>query len=272
MTNKLISLAFLLISYTVFSQDIKLTEQEMQIKLDSIKTEGNLLYELENASWHSTDLVKENRKMRDSTGIYLTYKSGETVKTVFLNKPANKVISEYTFVNNTKKPSKKAETERELSPLELELKTVREKVIYQLSDKKYEVGVPEGFSLNVIIIPFGEKYKTYLITGASEPGVIPFGNDYLFISDKAGNIEGYKKFHSRLIPTYVANASGDSITIVTHSHLKTTPYISATDICTFKLYAPFTKMERFSVYSPALQTYFEYNYKKNTLAKTKSPL
>src|SRR5690606_29256656 len=96
----------------------------------------------------------------------------------------------------------------------------REKLIPQLSNPKYEVGAPQGFSLNLIILPYGTKYKTYIITGATETGVIPFGNDYLFISDSDGTILENKKFHSRLIPTYTSSKEMGEITKTTHSHLK----------------------------------------------------
>ncbi|QOW08940.1 hypothetical protein Q73A0000_00545 [Kaistella flava (ex Peng et al. 2021)] len=158
-----------------------------------------------------------------------------------------------------------------MNVLENDLTNVREKLISQLSNPKYEIEVPQGFSLNLITIPFNKNFKTYLITGANESGVIPFGNDYLFITDKDGIILEEQKFHSRLIPQYTSSVNGE-MTMSTHSHLKTNPFISATDICTFKLYASFTKLEKFFVYSPALQTYFEYNIKKDTLKKIKSPL
>lgn len=253
-----------------FGQDVQYSDKEIQQKLDSIKAEGNLLFSLENASWNSSDLLQENKKLQSISGPYLTYKNNDTVKTVYLNKEQNLVIAEYSFINNSKKPIREDFLTRALLEHESDLKKVRDKIISQLSDPKYEVGVPEGFSLNIIIIPFNEKYKTYIIAGASEAGVIPFGNDYLFISDKDGNIIANKRFHSRLIPVFTSGENG-TLTMATHSHLRTTPFISATDICTFRLYAPFSKLEEFSVYSPALQTYMKYNYKKDTLEKTKKP-
>lgn len=270
--KNILAIVLLFATTIVFGQELNISDKEIQVKLDSIKAEGNLLYSLENASWNSTDIIRENNNLRDITGAYLTYKDKESTKTVFLNREGNKVLAEYTFNENSKKPSKKIETERDLLPQENQLKKVRENIISQLSDPKYEVGAPEGFSLNLVTIPFGEKFKTYIITGAQETGVIPFGNDYLFVSDKDGKIIEHKKFHSRLIPTYTSLTNSGEVTMSTHSHLRTNPFISATDICTFKLYAPFTKLEAFSVYSPALKTYFEYNYKKDTLKKVKSPL
>jgi len=269
--KQIISLFCIFASIIIFSQDIKYTDTEIQQKLDSIKTEGNLLFSLENSSWLSTDLAKENKKIGENSGGYLTYKNNDTIKTVILNRDQNLVIAEYSFKNNSKKPVKENIFQRNLNSFETTLKNIREKVIAQLSDPKYEVGVPQGFSLNLITIPYNENYKNYIIVGSSEANIIPFGNDFLFISDKDGNIISNKKFHSRLIPTMTSMQDGSTVTMSSHSHLKTNPFISATDICTFKLYAPFSKLDEFSVYSPSLGGYMIYNYKKDTIRKAKDP-
>lgn len=270
--KQLFTFCILFSSVFIFSQDYNWSEKEIKIKLDSIKKEGNLLYSLENSSWNSTDFMREEEKLKGNVGNYLTYKNSDTVKTVFLNKEDNQVVLEYGYLNDSRTPSKINSNIRNLNSTETDLLLIRKTVITQLSEPKYEVTVPEGYSLNLVTIPFGEKFKTYLLTGVSENDVIPFGNDYLFISDKFGKILEYKKFHSRLIPTFTKEQNGATVTMSTHSHLKTNPLISATDICTFKLYARFTQLEKFSVYSPALKTYFEYNMKTDVLQKVKSPL
>jgi len=259
------------LSLNIFGQDLEYSDQEIQIKLDSIKKEGNLLYSLENASWNSTDYARDNKKIKKDFGGYLTYQSNDSIKTVILNKTQNEVIAEYIYLNDNKKPIKEKIASRILNDSESKLLSVRQNLFSQLSDAKYEVGVPENFSLNLITIPFGNSFKNYLITGSHESGVIPFGNDFLFITDNEGKIIDWKKFHSRLIPQYTSDGNGNYMTMSTHSHLRTSSFISATDICTFKLYAPFTKLDKFSVYSPALKTYFTYDYKKNTLQKTDKP-
>jgi len=258
---------FLLISLGASSQEKKLSDSEIKIKLDSIKQEANLMFSLENASWNATDIVRKNNKISNKIGGYLTYKVDDIVKTVFFNATTDKVLIEYSFKNDWQFPTNTNETERDLLDIEKKLHNSKNNLISQLSDEKYEVFVPNGFNLNIVSFPFGEKIKHYIITGATETGVIPFGNDYLFITDEEGKILTHKKFHSRLIPAYTNEVDGNVITKISHSHLHTTPFISATDICTFKLYAPFSKLEKFSVYSPALDCYFEYDYTTDTLIK-----
>ncbi|REC49389.1 hypothetical protein [Chryseobacterium pennipullorum] len=264
------TLLLLFITMIISAQEIKYSDQELQQKLDSIKAEGNLLFSYENSSWISGDLIRKYKKIHEGVGSYLTYKTSDTVKTVFFNKNQNLVLAEYSFLGTQSKPVKKAFEQRLLTETENALKNLRTAIIQQLSDPKYEVSAPEGYSLNMAIIPFNENYKIYLIPGTSQSRVIPFGNDYLFISDKQGKITSSQRFHSRLIPAFDLGEQG-SITSSTHSHLKTSPFISATDICTFKLYAPMTKLEEFSIYSTALKTYMKYNYKKDSIAITKKP-
>lgn len=165
--KRIISLTFILVSSLFLAQNTKYTDAEIKKKLDSIKAEGNLLFSLENSSWQSTDLARENKKINENFGGYLTYKSNDTVKTVILHKDKNLVIAEYSFTNNSKKPVKENLSQRNLNSNENNLKNIRSKVISQLSDPKYEVGVPNGFNLNIITIPFEESYKNYVITGSS---------------------------------------------------------------------------------------------------------
>jgi len=50
-----------------------------------------------------------------------------------------------------------------------------------------------------------------------------------------------------------------------HSHLRTEPFISATDICTFMLYGKLCGQNSFGVYSPELGKYFRYRLDKNVI-------
>ncbi|WP_153394297.1 hypothetical protein [Chryseobacterium vaccae] len=269
--KQIAGILLIIMSVLISAQEKKYSDQELKQKLDSIKAEGNLLFSHENASWHSGDLISQNKSVAGSVGTYLTYKVHDTIKTVFLNREQSLVLAEYSFKNNGTKPVKENFRQRKLNNTESGINKVRNTIIPQLSDPKYEVGVPEGYNLNIIILPLNEKYKVYLIPGTSQNGIIPFGNDYLFITDGEGKILSNQRFHSRLIPAITQMENGTTSVKTTHSHLKTNPFISATDICTFKLYAPLTKMEEFSVYSPALGTYMTYNYKKDSLEKTKKP-
>jgi hypothetical protein len=180
---------------------------------------------------------------------------------IFTGKQSQNCIAAYSFQNEFDKPKSTVIETRELSAKEKGLLELRGKIFQNIGDPQYEVVVPEGYDLNFVLLPFGEKYKFYIMTGTSQNRIIPFGNDYLFITDKNGTIESRQKFHSRMI---AAEVTEDTEKLV-HSHLKTTPFITPTDICTFKLYAPFCYgIDEFSVYASG--KYMKYSRKSNTIS------
>jgi len=258
----------LLVIISLFSSIIlaqtEMSETELKTQLDSVLAEGNLLYKYEKAAWISTDLAMENKTVKKDYGGFFTYEESGEIRVIILGKKSQNCIAEYSFESDFSKPKTVKTESRELSNQEKTLLEVREKIVEKLSDKKYEVTIPDGYSPNLILLPFAEKYKLYIIMGTSQKDVIPFGNDYLFIANKNGKIESWQKFHSRIIPGQT-KFEGNKVVELTHSHLKTTPLITATDICTFMLYAPLCDIDTFSVYSPALGKYMTYSLKDNKI-------
>ena len=104
--------------------------------------------------------------------------------------------------------------------------------------------IPQGYGTNFVLLESLNEFKLYILMGTSESGVIPFGNDYLFRTNKKGNITEWKKLYSKMIS---AHAKGFESAVHFHLHLKTTPYITATDICTFRFYGELCGMEEFGV-------------------------
>lgn len=247
-----------------FSQD-----KNLQAKLDSIVKEADLLYSYEKSVWNASDLLMADAKLKNNYGGYVVSHSNDTILTTFIDKSQTQKIARYYFLNaNLNSPLK---SEIEVSPLtttEQELLEAKIKIINQLSDPKYEVGFPEDFNPNFVLLKVKEGYKLYILMGTSETGIIPFGNDYLFWADSEGNITNWKKFHSRMIPTQSKGPNGEKVISAIHSHLKTTPYITATDICTFRLYGELCDMEEFMVLCTATGKYYKYTIKTNKIEIT----
>lgn len=249
------------ISLNAFTQD-----ENLQFILDSIIVEADLMYRYEKSVWSSTDLLVTDKKLKKNYGGYLTSHSGDSVLVTYLDKNQKKSIARYTYVStNFNKPFLVSLESSPLTILEKELLDIRTKMIDQISDSKYNVTVPQAFSPNFVLIKDEETFRLYIIMGTNESGVIPFGNDYLFCSDSEGNITNWKKFHSRMIPTYSKGPNGEKAISSTHSHLKTTPYITATDICTFRLYGELCEMEEFMVLCTATGKYYKYNLNINKI-------
>ncbi len=241
-------------------------DDNLRFKLDSIVKEADVLYSYEKAAWVATDLFMANRKLKKDYGGYIVYHSNDTVFAVFLNKNQDGKKAKYYFTDLGQ--GNPFRTEIEDSPLtanEQELLVIKIKIIGQLSGSKYDVSIPPGFNPNFVLIRDNANYKLYILMGTSQSGIIPFGNDYLFRADPVGKITYWKKFHSRLIATPSKAPNGEKVISCMHSHLETTPYITATDICTFRLYSALAGMEYFSVLCTATDKTYEYSIKTNKI-------
>jgi len=254
-------LLFLLLPIIGYSQT-----ENRQVKLDSIIKEADLLYNYEKAAWVATDLLMPMEKLRNNYGGYIVYHSNDTIYATIMDQTQRKRLARFTFVtSNMDSPISSNFKISELTEKEMNLFATKSIVISQLSNPKYEIGIPEGYSPNLILFEEGEGYKLYIIMGTSESGIIPFGNDYLFHTDSTGDITSWQKFHSTLIPVQSTMSAGEVLKSAMHSHLKTTPYITATDICTFRLYAPYTELNEFKVLSTALNVYMKYDLETNSI-------
>jgi len=181
-----------LFSSIILAQQLKMSESELKEKLDSILIEGNLLYRYEKAAWISNELAFKNPTVKAEFHDYLTYEEQGEIRTIILEEKLQTCIAEYAFENNFDQPKSVKIGKRELSDKEKKLIAVREKILKKIYDKEYEVTVPiRGYNLNFILLPFVDKFKLYIITGTTEPNVVPFGNDYIFIANENGEIENW---------------------------------------------------------------------------------
>lgn len=261
---------FLFISLITLGCSFAQNENELlQSKLDSIIEEANILFNYEKVAWNATDLMMTNHSLRQKYGGYIIYHNKDTLFATFINKNLKDRIALYTFTtDDLDKPLNTDLQSIPLSTREKKLLDVKIRMLEQLSDKKYKVGFPEGYSPNLVLLEKNSGYKLYILMGTTQSDIIPFGNDFLFESDLEGNILSWRKFHSRVIPAQTEMPGKGRIVSAVHSHLKTTPYITATDICTFRLYGPLFEMKEFMVLSSALDKYFKYNLESNSIEVT----
>jgi len=270
MKKALLVVVLLLFSSMLFAQKIKLSESKLKNQLDTILKEGNLLYKYAKSTRIAIDSALANPTVQlNLFWTYFTYEEGGQVKTIITVKNDQICVAEYIFEDDFSKPKSVIIERRELTAKERYLIDLQVKIHEQIRNPKYEVTFSRGYGCTVdfILIPDANIYKLFIIRGASEEceeNIIPFGNDYLFIANKKGKIKSWQKFHSQFIPVYMTY-DGRKVAEMTHSHIRTTPLITATDICTFKLYAPLYDIDEFSVYSPALDLYMKYNWKENKI-------
>ena len=244
-------------------------ESDLNLKLDSIKQEADLLFRYEKAVWFSTDILMSDKKLKKNFGGYVVYHSKDTTIVSMFDKKQKVVIAKYQFIGSEfTNPFKTIEEASKASSIEQELLDIKTKIIEQLADSKYEVTIPQNYNPNLVLIKESLGYKLYILMGTNEKGIIPFGNDYLFKTNTTGDITEWQKFHSRMIPAQSEIPGVGKVTSSSHSHLRSTPYITATDICTFRLYAQYTELKEFSVYSPALGKSMKYSIEENKIEVT----
>jgi len=252
------------ISFNAFAQ-----ENDLEVKMGSIIQEANQLYSYEKAVWNSTDLLMKNKKLKSLYAGYVVHHSSDTINVSMLGVGHKEVIARYRFLqSNMSSPIESDLKSSAISKNEKELLDIKQKITEQLAEAKYEVMIPQDYNPNLVLMKGVEGYKLYILMGTNESGIIPFGNDYLFKADVKGSIIEWKKFHSSMIPVQSERQGFGEIASAIHSHLRTTPYITATDICTFRLYAQYIGINEFSVYSPALGKTMNYSLQENSITIT----
>ena|SRR5690349_11363531 len=209
-----------------------------------ILQEANKLYKSEMASWNGTDIFMEKfADRRERIGGYLSYVAGEKATCIFFSQGDNpQIIGSFTFDSTYNVNTALVDgQERQPTAPELDLITIRQKAfaLYQTDTlfKSYKDMNPNFIPLN------DEKGKrVYVLTGPQKEGIVVFGNDYLITFDKNNAIAGKRSLHKNIIPIEYGQKGGIKIVSSMHSHLpETGDLITATDICTLKLYGKYTK-------------------------------
>jgi hypothetical protein len=262
--KQLMCITISLLSVLGFSQS-----EAMGQKLDSIIQEAETIYRYDKVVWTSYDLMTSKEELYQQIGSYIVYNDGDLYHCVFVDQDLMKEIARFTYSSSDlKEPAEIDYSSRPTSKQVRKLALIKSSILQSLNSNidEYKLNIQEGFNPNLILIPEENNYKLYLIMGTQRDAVIPFGNDYLFRADESGKLTDWQKFHKTLIPTTTTSPGNNIIVSAMHSHLPMTPYISATDICTFRLYGhDLYGMNEFQVMSTALKKIFTYNAKKNTI-------
>jgi hypothetical protein len=241
--------------FLVLAHPVKAQLKDLNKIADSISNEAEILYKSEWASWHGSDIFTQQVKAKQplSAG-YISYDTGKGLNNVFFSKgPDPVVLATISFGYDFNSTNYKLDTiNRKLTPAENDLYTIRQAVIADIYKdtlyKRYN-----HTSLNPIPIINNKTKKVYVLTGPDISGVVVFGNDYLITFDKNNNMVSKRHLHKNIIPVQYQKPSADNTQIDIagmHIHLpETGDFITATDICTLKLYEKFTTWNQHMVMS-----------------------
>lgn len=228
---------FTLITLFILAQNATAQKNELRQIADSINAEGEMLYHSEWASGHSTQIFTssfEGRKLL--SGGYFSYETKKGMTTIFFSKNEDPVVLATVKFDHGLDSSKYSidTITRKFTENEKEFYTIRSKAAQAVSnDTLFKFYQHTSLSL-VPIIKNGTK-KVYVITAQTAPDEVLLGNDYLINFDKDNVIIKKTKLHNNLIP--LGTGGKDAIKASSHQHLgETSPFITATDICAFKLW------------------------------------
>ena len=232
---------------------------------DSILIDAYALYLHEKVAWVLEDVLTDSQPttINEIAGWFPVgdEEDEDVVKGVFFNEEKTKALFEASFNLKTGTASGKSVV-RDLSPEEIEMINVREKVLLavQTLDVEDLPSCPEGCTFNTEVIPIDEDlYRVYYMLGTTQHGVIPFGCDFSYDCDSEGNIKGFRRYHKTYIPTQLKMDDGSPVLSVVHSHLRTCPLIAPTDIALFLLYGYEAGLSGFKVLSTAYHCVFSFD-------------
>ncbi len=228
---------FTLITLFILAQNATAQKNVLTHLVDSINAEGEMLYRSEWASGHSTHIFASNfGEKKLLSGGYFSYETKQEITTIFFSKNEAPVVLATVRFEHGLDSSKYSidTTTRKFTQNEKEFYTIRSKAAQAvLNDTLFKFY--QHTSLNLVpIIKDGAK-RVYVITAQTAPDEVLLGNDYLVNFDKDNNIIKKAKLHNNLIP--LGTGGKEAIKASSHQHLgETSPYITATDICAFKLW------------------------------------
>ena len=205
--------------------------------------EGKTLYYSERASWVATDIFLASIADRAVLGGYLSYVTGDSVRTLFFTRAdspnaAPQVLGDFTFPQkDIRLETARRSYTRPPTPAEQRLFSLRQKVMAELRTGKVlgePYRVPAKCNLNMVVLA-DEQLRAYLIVGPKENQVVPIGGDYLLTFNKKDQLVEAQKLHNSYLPFQV-NPKQTNIAGGVHTHLPAHPYITPTDICSLLLY------------------------------------
>jgi hypothetical protein len=228
-------------------------------KFKEIVREANLLYQYEKVAWNSSDYFVNQKEMVSACGDFLVYHTDSLIHSVFIDKLKNNRIAKYTFkYNDLEQPIEETFDFTKLTDYEKDLFNKKQKILNQIAKNNYKIEVLEKFKPNIVLLKSSNTYKLYIIMGTSESGIIPFGNDYRFTADKNGSLIKMEKLHTQLHPIKIESRNNERVESKLHTHISPEPHITATDICTFRLYADLYGLNEFIV--PSIDNKKNYKY------------
>lgn len=233
--------------------------EEMNRVNDSITKEASLLYRYERAGWVSSDLFFEQCKEQQRASGSLSSHVGSVVKVIYFDAKSMEVLFDYrhdfTTGEKTIIDSVRAMNAEEVAQYERQVVLMGKVRTAGIEISPYP---KEVATYNFDVIRINDTItRVYFLMGALKPKVIPLGNDFSVDFDNNNEIVGKRNYHHTYCP--IEWDGDESPQSIWHSHTNDNPYITATDICTFRLYGPRNGVKTLWVLSTAFRCNYLYS-------------
>lgn len=222
---------------------------------DSISKEGERLYKSETASWYGTDIFLEKFKSEsDNIGGYFSYDDGGNYTCLFFSKGESPQVLGTISFGNSFDSIDVDDTKRSFTAMESGYYSIRKTALEELQKDTNFFQRYKNTSFNLIPLISATDKKVYILTGTSRSDIVIIGNDYLLDFDKENKIISKRKLHANMITLNTRleekTKNGSTNMGSVHNHLpETGDFITATDICTFRLFKKFTNWKQQMVIS-----------------------
>lgn len=239
-------------------------QDNFQLVKDSILAEAEKLYKSETASWFGTDIfMKEYMEDQNRIKGYFSYSENSDQICVFYDEADDPIVlGTILFKSNEKIVYDSAC--RKFNNLEKDYYLLRKKANQEIQSDTALFKHYRNTNLNLVPLIEENQKKVYVITGSSMNNVVFLGNDYLMTFDDNYKLLTKKKLHNSLIPLEYGTQKDSQEVGGVHTHLPGfSDFITATDICTLRLYQYMTKWKQHIVVSERYTTM--YNCENNSL-------
>jgi hypothetical protein len=212
--NKLITLIFILISLSTFSQEINLDSEANKILKKGIAYSKIIIA-------NELTLSEVNR---EQFFVFSYYFNNQITSIVFSKKPENKQIIQTIVYSDSLKILKNDKIVRDKSPDE----ELFVKMYYNMyASTLYFPHLPKDFWS--IIEKKSDRFDSFMFPQQNDNNNIILGNDYLFVYKLDGEFKDFKHLHNNPIPMSIYKPSDAEIILHTHSN-KNSNFISELDV------------------------------------------
>lgn len=257
-------LIFAFSSFPIFAQKRPMTLAVIEPKLDSIQEQQDILYRYTIVNRTAAKMANEKFGREILASEIIVYPKSDTLIAVVAPIDGQKIYEAH-FMDQFDKVAWDTSRNRSLSEAEKKLFALKDTLLQQSKNEKYNVRFPEGFGLNYTLFPAKNGYHFYVLTTTEEENLIPFGNAYVFISDENGHVNSFKKIYPEFDPVSTIGPRGNALFMIMPPYPVEEPFIHAADICNFRIYGVPAGVKKLGVYSIRNKRTTYYDPKSNEL-------